>query len=849
MSLLKKVSILLIIVFLIFRGYSDNVSAADLDNTYVRLDRTKANTAPGQILIVAKTTSAQAETGVKVRIGTAWTISSTYSDFTVSTDNLPTGISAWPGINTATSVNGQTISFPSNDLTADESFGFYLTGGIGTNPSAGVGMGYVWRIATLVNSNEDSTMEINVPVFSNDQITLTGTVPANPSDYQAELTSSLTGTAQQNETINYQITYGSYSLAPTKPLVITAEWSRGTIEGFPVPSLDIVDYVIGSGNTAYNATEPVIDLVNRQLVWTINNFPANTVNQTTSFSLKTNDSYTGSSNVNFDVTLSITAGNIAVASEEVNQTYQYNPPPTPTPTITPTPTTTPSPGPTSTPTPTPATTSTPSPSPTSVPGPTSTPGPASTSTPGPTSTSTPTPIRMALAIEKVEIAEISTSQIKIRVKTNRAPAEVKVSYGKSLHNLKDSVINLDKSVVTTLTIDGLNPESDYYFRVFVKDENNNIFRSDLFTFKTAAVSVGPKVVKDTILIASQDKIIYKVPPQPETPSPDQRLIIIPKNQKYTLQFAVNQPDKLKSVSVLVKKRQVLGINSIYGFESTEYSLDLIQIRDREFMEQLISPKETGFYDLISRLEDFKGNIVEENIGVLEVVNPLTIYSQQTNQPIEAAKVFLSLYNQQTNLYRPIPPSSLAIKNPSYSEPNGEVPLVLPVGKYQAEISADEYLSQKLVFTISEGGDQKYPQVYLKPKPPSFFTILKFYWSTLVDVFNFGKYNWGELASSLRFFRLVSKINLLISLVLLILINRRKNHPNKLPSFLIKNWLIREALEIFLGSLSTIMVVFALSFVRNHGWPRAGWWFILAIINLIWWLVYTYENDKKNLKRR
>src|SRR5689334_2261631 len=85
---------------------------------YVRLDRMKVNTATGA-LVCAKPATALTEATVVIQFPSTYTLNTTAANWTVTTTNLPTGATAWPGINTATSADNSTkkVTFPSTDLT------------------------------------------------------------------------------------------------------------------------------------------------------------------------------------------------------------------------------------------------------------------------------------------------------------------------------------------------------------------------------------------------------------------------------------------------------------------------------------------------------------------------------------------------------------------------------------------------------------------------------------------------------------------------------------------------------------------------------------------------------------
>src|SRR6266576_2210770 len=91
-------------------------SAATLTQTFVRFDRMATSTqTTGTVCAKPATTATEAD--VQVVFPTGYTLG-TAGNFTVSTTNLswPSGGTAWLGINTATNVTSQTVTFPSTDL-------------------------------------------------------------------------------------------------------------------------------------------------------------------------------------------------------------------------------------------------------------------------------------------------------------------------------------------------------------------------------------------------------------------------------------------------------------------------------------------------------------------------------------------------------------------------------------------------------------------------------------------------------------------------------------------------------------------------------------------------------------
>src|SRR5690606_35284878 len=124
----------------------------------------------------------------RIVFGSAWSNSSTASNYTVSTANLPSGVVAWPSISTANSVIGNTAHFPSGNLTSGITYGFYLTGGIPLNPAtAGSSYQYIWQVQSLSASSIISQSDVVVPATTNDQIVITAQVSPPLTDFSATI--------------------------------------------------------------------------------------------------------------------------------------------------------------------------------------------------------------------------------------------------------------------------------------------------------------------------------------------------------------------------------------------------------------------------------------------------------------------------------------------------------------------------------------------------------------------------------------------------------------------------------------------------------------------------------------
>ena len=266
---------LLLLFYSLIIPFIPKAFASDLTPTFLRLTRQSISQSSGGLLCA--TTPAidnGTESSVQIIFSSGFTVNSTASNWTVDTSDIPSGSSAWPGISTATTVSGNTVTFPSTNLSASTQYCFnYNNTSTVTNPSSAGS--YTTTIRTRNSSNTTlDAIDIGIPIIANDGIVVTATAPANPQDFQArlELISSGNGSFTQGTELTYRIVYGSY-LNTSTGITVQAEWDLGIIQGSTIPTEDILDYVVGSASNAYNNTTPVVDTVNRTISWTINSIP------------------------------------------------------------------------------------------------------------------------------------------------------------------------------------------------------------------------------------------------------------------------------------------------------------------------------------------------------------------------------------------------------------------------------------------------------------------------------------------------------------------------------------------------------------------------------------------------
>ena len=155
------------------------ISAAQLTEAYVRLDRLKASTTTGGTVCMKVATTGSTDASVKVTFPTGFTVNSTASNWTVNSTNLPTGSTFTPGASTATSVSGQDVTWPISDITSGATLYCFNFAGSSTLTNATAGndkTGTIYDQASGPSTIDSGNYALSI--ISDDQIVVTATVPA-----------------------------------------------------------------------------------------------------------------------------------------------------------------------------------------------------------------------------------------------------------------------------------------------------------------------------------------------------------------------------------------------------------------------------------------------------------------------------------------------------------------------------------------------------------------------------------------------------------------------------------------------------------------------------------------------
>lgn len=131
-----------------------------------------------------KTSTSGTETNVVIVFPASWTISQTAGNWTVSTTNLPTdpvgggAATAWPGINTATTVTGGSVVFPGTDLSTGTFYCFNFTGASSTIGAAGNDQTGQLKTQGGAPYVDTTDWAVSIVASGGDQISVTASVSA-----------------------------------------------------------------------------------------------------------------------------------------------------------------------------------------------------------------------------------------------------------------------------------------------------------------------------------------------------------------------------------------------------------------------------------------------------------------------------------------------------------------------------------------------------------------------------------------------------------------------------------------------------------------------------------------------
>jgi hypothetical protein len=198
-----------------------------------------------------------------------------------------------------------------------------------------------------------------------------------------------------------------------------------------------------------------------------------------------------------------------------------------------------------------------------------------------------------------------------------------------------------------------------------------------------------------------------------------------------------------------------------------------EIEPGKYLSRLVSPSGVTTHGLTLRVYDKNGNILDLPLGSLKVIDPLMIFEKGSKSPVEHARIRLFYYNYRTGSYEAISSRILPVRNPSFSLYDGSVKLVLPIGRYRAEVSAIRSNLKQTDFTIGLNKGEEFPAIYLDSEPFSPISYIRYQWETCADMFDSMRPLLAGYANSLRIFELNAFILLAVFVCMSLLAFRKR----------------------------------------------------------------------------
>lgn len=705
--------LLILIILLGFTFQNKIAFAAEFSQTIFRLNRLTPNTSiSGVVCATPSSAGAGTEDRVTITFPQDFTVNTSTSNWETNTTDLPAGSVAWPGIGAnANTVSGKSVTFDSGDLTNGSSL--YCFNIESTNSNSGSTGRKDGTITTRNSSNSIiDSQQYGFTIITNDQVEVTATVPAQASDYITEITRIIpplesTIISEGFESL-YQIRYGTFLSYPTT-ITVEASWTKGTIENQSSPTVELLEYVVGSAQNAYNSTPPVIDTVNRKITWEINAFPGNLDYETVRFKLRTLN-YAESQKVNYSVSSRIFFPGGVTGYKTLTSTYRK-----------------------------------------SV-------APPSNITPTPT----PSPAPKPPVIERIGVTEITQNEATVFVWTDK-PTEKVIIYGTDIHMKDLKRVTSPRSIGSNIKISGLNVATKYYYKVYVTDDGDRTTNSDIYAFTTANPS-SPLTANFTTLVVTSGNTILTNPGDPNND-----FFVIPVGSPIQFKFSMLNKDSATSVDANLRSKNVLGFLS-FG-EKADANINTTALLETEkgvYSGSLKTNQNPGNYELYLRIYDQNGNLKEQRLAEIKAIDKFTVISNANGKPIEGARVFFYIYNPTSKTYQVIPSNLINGGNPQLTNAQGKLDVVLPQGKYKAEVSDLRHKSETVEFEIGRGENQNLPSVSLESTGIVILNIFNYYKNVVNDVFVYNTQLYSEaLTGSPRFFDLVAMFSLAGVLILTI----------------------------------------------------------------------------------
>ncbi|MFA9289223.1 MAG: hypothetical protein ACEQSA_05085 [Weeksellaceae bacterium] len=626
-------------------------------------------------------------------------------------------------------------------------------------------------------------------------INVSATVPPDVADFELSIEADVPADTvlTEGDEVTFTINYRTNATSGTYDTVIVGSWEEGLVidsSGY----LDVYDYVINSATDAHDGTPPVIDLINRTITWNISGLDYSATPHSVSFTLRVKSGLPTFSLIEVYTNADADFAGVTIPQEEYRlyvQKTAVNPTPTAAPTAIVT----------------------------ATPGPSATGGPAPSSTPG--ASVTPTP---PFIFVDIDIDEVTNDAATIRIETNQ-PSTLQLTY----YPCADPDTKLTQSSSSfarrhTVRLEALSPDTEYCFVVTATNASGTKITSDIFTFKTALRAEKFKVTESYV---SWNNIVL---------STDLNHVIAVKKAPLNFRLRIDNPDELVKIHGSFVSTEVLGVQE-KSFSAVG-GVDLIEISPGVFSAEILAPEVLGQYMFSLELQDTAGNTSKRQLPMrFFVSDKLQIVDAKTKQPVEDATLSLDRYQENLKLYASFNKSfGLQTENttmfaPFRSDSEGGVMLLLPLGKYKAQIQAPGYEAYETEFRLDLDTDQ-YPVISIK-RSKSMWKV-GYIFSRMHESLAF---TLSEYFSTKVFWHFMLIKTIFISLFFIVLLYLYKRYWNNLSS----QQLLREILVWYTGLVTICLLFESYLFTIYHGFDRS-WIFIILFI--CYSLLFLYFLKKK-----
>jgi hypothetical protein len=781
-----------------------SASAAELDFGSIRLDRLKENQSNVEMLVVLEPstlTSTRTESSLRITFDSKFTLASAAS-ITTSTSGLPATYAghplvAYPGLTgTAVSVGGQVATFITSDLSDGNYYAFFITSGISTTTTGK----YLSTLETRDVGSIDS-QEVAHTIVSDDQLTVSATVPADASDGDIALTADIVegATLIEGGVATFTLSYRS-QLSSSQPFELVASWEDPTYVSNPSQSVDVLEYVTGSASDTDNSVSPVINLQNRTITWDIPSLPPSASYHTVTFQLRVSPSLSVKSQllatVHADATI-ISTGLpqdtftfYILKSEDADEDT----------------------------------------------GDDDDDDDESTSaTPTPAQGTSQPPTQTPFSITSISFVDIGAQSASIRVETSEE-ATITVEYGTNKDALSSHVTGQTVNMRKIISLLNLESDTQYFFRIRAQNASGETTASDLYTFRTA--------LKDERTILLTSTVIWNNVPlsvSSLTAVGPTNLYLIP-HEPITIQIFVKNPEIVKSMYAYIQPSAVLGINSQLP-DPPQMRTQLRETLPGLFSGVIAAPDLIGTYGVKLEVEDIFGGYQMLTTPLkIYVSNPITIYDKRTGMPIEGAEVNILRFNPHTAMFEAIDSSTRYVKD---SDAFGEILVNLPPGKYKVVINAPGYVPVEHVFNL-DPENTSYPHIEIE-RQKGIAPLVSYGKEALTDVWNFLNDFMKVAAESQRIYDI-----LITALIVLLSINFIRIYDSQpfvhIRSFLVSGeearrlrgmllWGLEVALFLVNGSAVILYVWYIYVRMQLPLLHQSGTLYLLYGMFVLVWVIY------------